>query len=75
MRGGLGTPSPPGAFLEVLILIDFKSFAPEVVIPKGLKWRFSEVLILEGLEAQIGQMCLAFMQNHSTESTYVSSWR
>ena len=47
-----GYPLPPGAFLEVLILIDFKSFAPEVVIPKGLKWRFSEVLILEVLRVK-----------------------
>ena len=43
------TPLPPGCFLEVLILNDFKSLSPELVILEGLKWRFSEPLILKGL--------------------------
>jgi len=46
---GSGTPPTPGCFLEVLILNDFKSLSPELVILLGLKWRFSELVILKGL--------------------------
>jgi hypothetical protein len=38
-------PPPPGCFLEVLILKDFKSFVPEVLILIDFKSLFSEVLI------------------------------
>jgi hypothetical protein len=36
--------------LEVLILRDFKSFAPEVLILRGFKCLFLEVLILVGFK-------------------------
>jgi hypothetical protein len=39
--------------LEVLILRDFKSFAPEVLILGGFKSLFLEVLILVGLKSFI----------------------
>jgi hypothetical protein len=50
--GGCDTPPTPGCFLEVLILNDFKSLSPELVILLGLKWRFSELVILKGLRAK-----------------------
>ena len=40
------SPPPPRVFLEVLILNDFKSFAPEVLILLDFKSLFAEVLIL-----------------------------
>jgi hypothetical protein len=52
--GDWGIPPPPGCFSEVLILNDFKSFAPELVILMGLKCDFTEVLILEGLGERNG---------------------
>jgi hypothetical protein len=48
------TPPRPGCFLEVLILKDFKSLSPELVILLGLKWRFSELVILKELGAGTG---------------------
>jgi hypothetical protein len=49
---GLGRhPSPLPLFLEVLILEDFKSFAPEVLILGDFKSLFPEVLILVGFKA------------------------
>jgi len=65
MHGGMSTlPLPPGCFLEVLILNDFKSLSPELVILLGLKWRFSELVILKELRAKNGRlirMCSAFI--------------
>lgn len=49
-----GYPPTPGCFLELLILKDFKSFAPEVLVLKGLKCDFSELLIPHGLWARKG---------------------
>jgi hypothetical protein len=46
---GVGT-TPLPCFLEVLILRDFKSFAPEVLILGDFKSLFPEVLILVGLK-------------------------
>jgi hypothetical protein len=43
-------PSPLPCFLEVLILIDFKSFEPEVLILIDFKSLFPEVLILVELK-------------------------
>jgi hypothetical protein len=40
--------------LEVLILNDFKSLSPELLILKGLKWHFSELVILKELGAGNG---------------------
>jgi hypothetical protein len=73
-------------FPEVLIPVDFKSFAPEVLILVGLKSRvmselqkcakFSEVLILQGLEAKIGPsdrvLCSTFTSKYSTNNTHRS---
>src|SRR5580704_6656447 len=42
---------PLPCFLEVLILMDFKSFEPEVLILMDFKSLFPEVLILVGLKA------------------------
>jgi hypothetical protein len=49
---GRRTPPTPGCFLEVLILNDFKSLSPELVILKGIKWRFSELVILKELRVK-----------------------
>jgi hypothetical protein len=54
MHGGRRYPPTPGCFLEVLILNDFKSLSPELVILKGLKWHFSELVILKELRAKNG---------------------
>ncbi len=78
-----GTPLPPGCFLEVLILHDFKSFAPELVILKGLKCDFSEVLILEELRVKTPRAVRIFcsegvrsrfIKKHNTEHTIVSTY-
>jgi hypothetical protein len=50
---GCVPPLPPGCFLEVLILRDFKSLSPELVILMGLKSDFSELVILKGLRTEI----------------------
>jgi hypothetical protein len=42
------------------------------LIPGKLQTRFSEVLILEGLEAKKQILCSAFMHNFSINYTYVS---
>jgi len=44
---------PPPCFLEVLILRDFKSFAPEVLILRGFKCLFPEVLILVNFKSSL----------------------
>jgi len=63
----------------VLILVGLKSFRMnamrtllEVLIPGKLQTRFSEVLILEGLEAKKRILCSTFMHKYSTYYTYVS---
>jgi hypothetical protein len=64
MHGGVAYPPTPGCFSEVLILNDFKSLSPELVILLGLKWRFSELVILKELRAKNGRlirMCSAFI--------------
>jgi hypothetical protein len=47
------TSLPPTVFLEVLILNDFKSFAPEVLILRDFKSLFPEVLILAELKSLV----------------------
>jgi hypothetical protein len=72
-----GYPPTPGCFLEVLILLDFKSFAPELVILMGLKCDFSEVLILEGLDSTNARLtrivCSTFMRKHIMNNTFRST--
>ncbi|MGB6199138.1 MAG: hypothetical protein WBF35_06275, partial [Candidatus Acidiferrales bacterium] len=54
-------PTPLPCFLQVLILRDFKSFEPEVLIPGGFKSLFSEVLILVDFK------CLRIREMQETE--------
>jgi hypothetical protein len=65
MHGGAGTPSPR-VFSEVLILVDFKSVAPEVLVLKGLQCDFSELVILKRLGARNGLRAALARSNRSS---------